>query len=831
MRRSATFRARRAAPKSKPPSMVGRADELAALRQRLARALDGERQVVFITGEPGIGKTTLLEAFRAEIERNATAVWVARGSCIEEYGAGEPYLPILEGLTRLCRTPAGGRIVALLRQHAPSWLLHLPGLIRAAERASLTRTYAGSSGDRMLRELVVGLESLTEETPLVLILEDLHWSDQSTLALLAALARRSDHARVLILGSYRSAEAVGTGLHAVAQELLLHRQGSELSVPRLDAATVATYLELRFAGGALDQAVADAVHRQTGGNPLFMVNVSDHLVSCGIVTRVSGRWLLRGSLADIERAVPESLRRMIERYVEGLDPVTWRFLEAASVVGVDFTARAVAAATGDSLTSVEEHCQQLLRKHSVIQPLGTTQWPDGESTPRYRFLHALYHAVLYDGLIGSRRIELHRRVGLAIEAAWSAQIDDLGALLAMHFERAADAARAARYRRVAGDGAVRRHAYGEAIDHYGHALTLLEHLPPSREREIDELGVRVALGVPLTNTKGFGAPDVEENYRRALDLCGHIGETPQLFPVLEGLHAFYTIRGELAPAYALAQQMLRIADAAADRTQQLEAHHSLGCIELRMGLLDSSRAHLEQAIALSDPANRDTAYLYSGHDPTVCCRCYLGINRWLAGHPDEALAHARAALEWAAAVEHPFSTVQAHSATAWIRGLRDEDEEGLAHVETALTLARENGFIYWIALATMLRGWFLARAGQRAGIDELRQGFAICEMIGPGVARIDFLVVLADASVHLQSAVEGLQAVDAGLAAIAQHGERYLEAELYRLRGLLLQQNDADGDRARAHESFEQAIATARAQHAYGLERRAAATSQSQPIL
>jgi tetratricopeptide (TPR) repeat protein len=806
-------------PTPSAPLLVGRTADLARLHDALARALTGERQVLFVAGEPGIGKTTLLEAFRSEIERGRRPPWVARGSCIEEYGSGEPYLPVLEGLGRLCRTRPGARLVTLLRRHAPSWLLHLPGIIKPPERAALARGYAGSSSDRMLREMVVGLEALTADTPLVLMLEDLHWSDQSTLAFIAALARRTDKARVLVLGSYRSSEAGQTPLAVIVRELLLHRQASELPLARLEPEAVAAYLDLRFAGSALDPSVARAVHSQTGGNPLFMVNVTDHLVACGIVVESEGTWVLRGSHADIERAVPESLRRMIERYVEGLDAVTWRLLEAASVVGVDFTARAVAAASGEPLDTVEERCRQLVHQHSVIQTLGSTRWPDGEVTGRYRFLHALYHAVLYGGLSTSRRADMHRRVGLAIEAAWSAQPDEVGALLAMHFERANDPARALRYRRVAGDTAVRRHAYEEAIDHYAHALRQLDQLMPGRERDIEELHTRVALGVPLINAKGFGAPDVEESYTRALHLCRQLGETPQLFPVLEGLHTFYTIRGEMPPAYDLAQQMLRIADAVGERTLQLEAHHSLGCIELRMGALASSQQHLEQAIALSDPADRATAYLCSGHDPKVCCLSYLAVNRWLAGQPDQALRHARAALAWAEAVGHPFSTVQAQCIMGWIRVLRDEESLAAATVNAALATATANGFTYWIAITTMMHGWVAVRQGHAAGLDELRRGFAICEMIGPGVGKIDYLVALADACIFTGATSEGLHACAVGIETAARHGERYLEAEMHRLRGVLLQQSGEEGE---AIACFERAVGVAREQQARGLERRAA---------
>jgi hypothetical protein len=265
--------------------------------------------------------------------------------------------------------------------------------------------------------------------------------------------------------------------------------------------------------------------------------------------------------------------------------------------------------------------------------------------------------------------------------------------------------------------------------------------------------------------------------------------------------------------------MLRIADGVGERRLRLEAHHALGCIELRMGALVSSQQHLEQAIALSDPADRATAYLCSGHDPTVCCLSYLAVNRWLAGHPDQAQRHARAALAWAERVGHPFSTIQAQCIMGWIRMLRDEESLAAKIVAVAQASAIANGFTYWIGITTMMHGWIAVRQGSAAGMEELRRGFAVCEMIGPGVGKIDYLVALADACVFTGATAEGLQACDEGLATTARHGERHLEAEMHRLRGVLLL---GSGDHAAALPSFERAVQVAREQQARGFERRAA---------
>src|SRR5262249_3136322 len=324
---------------SPPAAIVGRTQELAALQTIWRRVLAGQREVAFLSGEVGIGKTGLLEALLAAEGRALAKAGGARGQGVEQYGPGEPFLPILEGIGRLCRAAGGSPIVTLLHHHAPSWLVQLPGLIGAAEQAALERRYAGSGRERMLDEMVAGLEALTVRSPLVLVLEDLHWSDRSTLTFLAALAHRSEPARILVLGTYRPAEpaTIDHPLQATVQDLISRREATEVALAPLDEASLGAYLMQRFAGCELHRPLAPILWRQTDGNPLFMVNAVDHLVACELIAGEGARWTLRATAAEIERAVPESLRRTIERYVQRLPAATWRLLEAASVAGVDFT--------------------------------------------------------------------------------------------------------------------------------------------------------------------------------------------------------------------------------------------------------------------------------------------------------------------------------------------------------------------------------------------------------------------------------------------------------------------------------------------------------------
>ena len=449
-----------------PPLLVGREAELVQLQRWLAAAWRGERQLGFVTGEAGLGKTTLVEAFLASV-RSEGGLWISHGQCIEHYGAGEAYLPVLEALVRLCRGPMGQSVMALLRQHAPSWLVHMPTLLSATERDALQQWGLGATQERRLRELGEAVELLTATRPLVLVLEDLHWSDTATLEWLAFMARRREQARLLVLGTYRPMEVLVRAhpLRGVIQELQRHRQCEELSLASLTEAGVAAYLAVRGAGWALPEGLAPLIHRRTGGNPLFMVSVIDALVRQGALREGADGWTVPGGLAALAVGLPESLQHLIEHQLGQVSPQDVQVLEAASVAGVEFSAAAVAAGVTLEALDVEARCAALARRQQFLQARGTAEWPDGTVAARYGFIHALYQEGVYERVPAGRRVWLHQRIGARQEAGYGAQAWEIAAELAEHFERGRETRRAVQYRWQAGRTALQRSAHQEAIAH------------------------------------------------------------------------------------------------------------------------------------------------------------------------------------------------------------------------------------------------------------------------------------------------------------------------------------------------------------------------------
>jgi predicted ATPase len=371
-------------------------------------------------------------------------------------------------LAQLCQEPGGKRLKELLGQYAPMWLVQMPTLISDEEREALQRKVMGATRERMLREIAEAVEALTAQRPLVLILEDLQWADYSTLDLLAFLAwRRKKPARLLVIGTYRPVDVIvhEHPLKGIKQELQIHGYWQELKLGYLREAAVSQYLAAKFSQSQLPAELARIIHRRTDGNPFFMVSVADYLVAQGLITQIGGQWELTGGVEGVEVEVPESLRQIIERQIDELDPEEQQMLEVASVVGTEFSAAAVAAGLGGEVGQVEERCARLARRGQFLRLAGTEEWPDGTVAARYGFIHVLYQKVVYERVPPGRRIGLHQRIGERKEAAYSNRVGEIAAELAAHFERGRDYRQAVQYLGQAGENAIRKHAHREAMDH------------------------------------------------------------------------------------------------------------------------------------------------------------------------------------------------------------------------------------------------------------------------------------------------------------------------------------------------------------------------------
>ena len=460
-----------------PNALVGRGAALEELHEAWQHTAGGERQIVFITGEPGIGKSALAEVFREQAALTGNSVRIAYGQCIETYGNKEAYGPILEALGRLCRGPRAEPIIKILFAEAPTWVTQLPALLTRENREILHREIVGATRERMLRELGEALESITAETPLLLVLEDLQWADDSSVDLIASLARRRSPAKFMLIATCRSIELCAPSIRALIPDLLVHRLCHKVALTRLRETEVEEYLTGRSPSGPPPAGLSALVHRHCEGNPLFMVVALEHMRKRGLLINLGGRWELQTPLAEIEFEVPDDLRHMIEAQLERVSGQEQNALELASVAGPSFSATLFNGAAAIEGRDLEDLYEELSRRHHIVKWVGRQVFPDGSGAERYEFVHALYRQVLYDRQLQGRRAKLHRLIGERLATLHARDIEEVVPELAYHFEQAAEWPRAIEYLQCAADIAGRRYAHQQADAMLTRALELVINLP------------------------------------------------------------------------------------------------------------------------------------------------------------------------------------------------------------------------------------------------------------------------------------------------------------------------------------------------------------------
>ena len=802
--------------------IVGRQAEVEALERWFARAATGERQLAFLSGEGGIGKTTVLDLWLPHLAARR-AGWLGRGQCAEHYGAGEPYLPVLEALGQLGRGPAGPALLAVLRRCAPMWLVQLPGLVSDAELERVQRQVQGATQARMIRELAEALDVLTADRPLVLVLEDLHWSDSATVECLAYLAQRREPARLLVLGTYRPVETVlrAHPLRGLVQELCGRAQAVDLRLEFLPAADVAAYVAGRL-GGPVAAPLAAVIYERTNGNALFMVNMVEYLVAQGEVVRHAGAWRLREGAEAQGVSIPDGLRQLLTRRIEALLPETRLVLEVASVVGREFAVAAVAAGLQCPVEDVEAQCEALATQHHFIDDTGVAVWPDGTRGGSYRFQHALYQQVLYEQIGTARRMQLHRRIGVCLEAGYGAQAGEIAAQLVIHFERGGEGERAVRYLQQAADNATRRNAHHEAVAALRKGLALLATLPDSPARAQHELTLLLILGQRLMAAKGYAVPEVGESYTRAHTLCQQVGEPRQRCQALQGLYRFHLIQAQLRLAGELSQQFFRLAPHQHDRTLVQEGYMDLGLIAFYRGDPVTARAHLEQSLRLCDTPQLSTLLFPHRYESGVRHGFYGTMVLWLLGYADQAQQWNQEALARAQQGEHTPSLASAQLFAAILSQHRRDVAATQAYAEAMMALATAQGFEHRVAQGRIMRGWALAMQGDAAtGVAHIQQGLGAVQSTGQKLYHPYHLALLAEAYGQAGQPEVGLTCLAEALTLVEATEERWWEAEVYRLKGELLLRLPLP-DIPQATACFHQALDVARNQQAKALELRAA---------
>ncbi|HEV8717227.1 MAG TPA: tetratricopeptide repeat protein, partial [Candidatus Binatia bacterium] len=554
---------------------------------------------------------------------------------------------------------------------------------------------------------------------------------------------------------------------------------------------------------------------KTDGVPLFVEELTKMILESGLVRVVDGHYELTGPLPPL--AIPSTLQDSLMARLDRLSAVR-EIVQLGATLGREFSYEVLHAVSSLDEGTLQQGLRQLVEAEVVYQrglpPQAT-----------YLFKHALIQDAAYQSLLKSARQQYHTKIAQVLEEKFADAKETQPELLAHHYTEAGLVVQAIPYWQQAGQIAAQRSGNMEAINHLTKGLDLLKTLPDTPERTQQELALQLAFGNSLMATKGYAAPEVEQTYTRALELCRYMGEPPQLFPVLVGLWRLYLTRAEHQTARELGEQCLSLAQRMHNPVRLLGAHQSLGVSFFYLGEFAQARACLKRALVLYDPQKHRSHVFRGGQDPAVACLSHLAWTLWSLGYPTQALRRGHEALALAQELSHPLSLAQARVSVLRLHQHHREGQLAQERAEALLTLSTDQGFAFTLAWGTIMRGWALAEQGQREeGIAQMRQGMAAMRATGAEALQSYFFALLAEAYGQMGWAEEGLSVLAEALVAVDKTKERGYEAELYRLKGELTLQSQVQGLKSKVEEteaSFQKAIEIARRQQAKSLELRA----------
>jgi class 3 adenylate cyclase/predicted ATPase len=793
--------------------LVGREQEVGLLLERWNQVKEGQGQVILLSGDAGIGKSRLVQVLRERVTSEHAVQLECRSLPYYQNTALYPLVDLLQRLLPWQPNDAPEEKLAILVRELSQYrlpveesvqlfapLLSLPVPEQAYPPLHLSPQ---RMRQKLLEVLVAILLEQAERQPVLFILEDLHWTDPTTLELLHLLIDQTPTASMLVLLTCRPR----------FQPSWTHRSYlTEVSIPRLSQPQVERMVERVAGGKAFPDQVMQQIVEKTDGVPLFVEELTKAILESGHLKDVDGHYELTGALSTlvIPTTLQDSLMARLDRLISAKG-----IAQLAAVIGRQFAYDVLSMVSQLDAATLQRELGRLVEAEIVYQ-----RGVPPQST--YVFKHALIQDAAYESLLKSTRQQYHQRIALVLEARFPETGEAQPELIAHHYTEAGLIAQAVDYWQKAGQSAVQRSAHVEAISHLRTGLALLQGLPETPQRLQREVDMLIALGASLRATKGSAALEVGETYTRARQLCQHLDKPHQLFPVLRGLHLYYHVRAELQTARTLGEQLLTLAQHAQDPVRRVAAHSALGMTLFQQGAVTAAQTHFAQSIALYAPQqHRAAAFLY-GDDSGVVCHSFAALPLWIRGYPAQGLARSQEAVTLVQQSAHTFSRGFVLTFTTVFHQLRRELPATQERAEATISLATEQGFPLWGAVGSVLRGWTLAQRGAgQEGVAQMHQGLQAHRGTGAAILRPYFLALLADVHGTLGAQEAGLMVLAEALTLAETTGERWYEPELYRLKGVLLLQQSSDNCMV-AESCFHHALESARSQQAKSWELRAA---------
>ena len=787
-------------------TLVGRGEEIDLLLRRWDQAKGGEGSLVFLSGEPGIGKSriaeTILERLSGEPHTRLrlfcsphdqdTALYpsiaqLERTAGFRRDDTDEQRLTKLEAVLALAATDLGEAVPLL------AGLLSIP----TGNRYPTLDLTPQKRKEKILRALVTQVEGLAARQPVLLVVEDAHWADPTSLELFELIVGRASSLPLLAIVTFR-AEFVPPWVGRPEVTLI--------SLNRLPRQLCAEMIAHVTGGKVLPEEIADQITDLTDGVPLFIEELTKAVVESGLLVEAGDRYVATSPVTPL--AIPTSLQESLLARLDRLGP-TSDVAQIAATLGRQFSHELISAVAAMPRQQLDDALAQLVNAELIFRR-GTP--PDAE----YTFKHALVQDTAYGMLLRSRRQQIHARIAATLEDQFPDIVVTQPALLARHCAEAGLAEKAVVYWLKAGQQALARSATTEAAAQLRKGLDALDELPDGPGRRQQELDLQLALGSALTAMKGYSSPEVGETYARARALAEQNNRSEYLSGAFYGQWVFHRVRGEHRLALALAEQMEKIGEARNDVAAQLVGRRANATTRLFLGDFVAARALLERCHGLADPAHRGGRVPSADHYAMMLA--YLAWTLALLGHIDQARSRLNEALSEARRLRHAHTLADVLLSASSVESITGSPQMQ-RHAEELLALSTERGFPLNLGWATAYRGASLIALGQgQEGLSLITRGMAGIRATGAVTGTPDLLMMLAGAYARLGKPVDGLNCLAEAAQIIRTTDELYREAELHRLRGDLL---IATGDPSAAEQSYHEALAVAKLQSAKLFELRA----------
>lgn len=788
--------------------VVGRDAELHRLRELFEHTCGGHGSILGIVGEPGIGKTTLVETFLNSL---GDLCDIGRGRCSERLAGAEPHLPVLEALDEI--TAADPSLADVLRVAAPTWFLHVarplhgPGMTVGAPEVTGT-----GSPERLMRELTAFLEEASRRRPIVIVIEDLHWADVATIDLLAHLAPRLARIPLLMLITYRQREMLVLQ-HPFARlrgELIAAAHLDEMHVSLLGLDAIREYLQAALDNAPVLPELVTLVLKRTEGNPLFVVEAVRYLRQHGVAQ----------GTPFLARDIPDSLRGLIDRGLDTLDGVTRELLSIAAVQGYECDSATIARVSRIAAGDVEERLRRADQIHGLVRFDREDELDDGSLSLVYRFAHVLYQDALTESMAPSRRIEWALLIAEALLLSRGDRTDNIAGSLAVLFETGREFWKASQFFLATSRHAARLFAWVPASDQANRGLQCLRSARdvPDRDRSRRELELTFARLVPLASIQGYASPEVEQLTQHVVRLAEEFGDVPAAAAALGATWIVRIVRGECLAARDAAIRLVALGDAAQNDVLLINGHMQAQIACHHLGEFSQARDHACVVMTLADRAPHVERRI-GVFDPVIASLAESARNSWITGYLARAFSDCDAAVTLARELRHPDSLAFAWLFHAWIHGYRRDWHRCVASSETGITIARQSGSVQTLAWNGCVHGWAVGHVGNPTnGEAEIAAAVEASKGIMGHVALPQFSAMMAEVLLVRGDLTAAETCLTYAMDFETSHDDGYFTAELRRLSGVCLARlGRTDDARTRLHEARE----IARAQGATMFELRA----------